>query len=133
MPGWTGVPWAPVSAVLVRRPTWIVEAIPKDPNYLYGRIILRLDAETYHGSWVTKYDQAGTLMMSYQASRGSYYQPDGAYVAAGGIAVRTAESFLFDRATVILFPSRNPKNPADYRVPLKADLFGADRLLRLGK
>jgi hypothetical protein len=134
-PGWTGLPWAPVSAVLVRRPVWIVEAVPKDPNYLYGRLVLRLDAETYRGSWASKYDRAGTLVNSYQISSGAFFTPDGGrtYVSSGGIAVQTAENFQYKRATVTLFPPRNPDNPADWRVPLKPDLFGVDVLARLGR
>jgi len=134
-PSWKGLPWAPVSAVLVRRPMWIVEATPRDPNYLYGRIMLRFDAETYQGSFATKYDRAGTPLMSYQAATGSYYTGDGGrtYIPAGGTTVRTSENFLYKRATVVLFPLRNPENPADYRIPLSADLFNMDALIRLGK
>ena len=134
-PGWTGLPWAPVTAVLVRRPVWIVEATPKDPNYLYGRIVLRFDAETYHGSWASKYDHAGTLLNTYQVSNGAFVTPDGGrtYVSSGGIAVQTAENFQFKRATVTLFPPRNPSNPADWRVPLGPELFEIDVLTRLGR
>jgi hypothetical protein len=132
---WKGLPWAPVSAVLVRRPIWIVEATPRDPNYLYGRIVLRFDAETYQGSFVTKYDRAGTPLMSYQAATGSYYSGDGGrtYIPAGGTTVRTSENFIYKRATVVLFPPRKRENPADYRIPLSADLFNMDALIRLGK
>jgi len=134
-PRWKGVPWAPVSAVLVERPVWIVEAKPRDPNYLYGKIVLRLDAETYHGAWVTKFDRGGVLFASYQVARGAYYPVDGgrSYISAGGIALRIAENLLYDRATVVLFPPRNPRNPADYRVPLPAEQFNVDALARLGK
>jgi hypothetical protein len=134
-PGWPGVPWAPVSAVLVRRPVWVVEAVPKDPNYLYGRIVLRFDAETYLGAWASKYDRAGSLLLSYQVSRGAFYNPGGGtqWVPGGGVVVRTAENLLYDRASVVLFPPRNPNNPADFRVGHPAELFGADALMRLGK
>jgi len=134
-PKWKGLPWAPVSAVLVNRPTWIVEAVPKDPQYLYGRIVMRFDAETYLGSWSTKYDRAGTLMASYEVSQGAYFTRDGGktYIPGGGVAVQLAENFLWDRATVILFPPRNAKNPADYRVSLPSDEFGPDALVRLGR
>ena len=134
-PQWRGLPWAPVSAVLVRRPVWIVEAVPRDPHYLFGRIVLRFDAETYQGSWATKYDRAGTPMMSYQAATGTYYSGDGGatYVSAGGVGSRTSENLLYKRATAVLFPPRNPGNAADYRVPLSADMFTADALVRLGK
>jgi hypothetical protein len=133
-PAWTGLPWAPISAVLVRRPVWIVEAVPKDPRYLFGRVVLRIDAETYHGAWTSKYDRAGTLLISYQASRGGYSrQKDGSYVPGGGIAVRTAENFLYGRATVVIFPPRNPNNPADFHVPLDVNEFSSAALMRLGK
>jgi len=134
-PDWRGLPWAPVSAVLVRRPVWIIEATPRDPNYLFGRIVLRFDAQTYQGSFSTKYDRAGTLMMSYQAAAGAYYSGDGGktYLPAGGIAVRTSENFLYKRATAVLFPPRRRENPADYRIPLSADAFNADALIRFGK
>jgi len=133
-PAWDGLPWAPVSAVLARRPTWIVEAVPKDPRYLYGRIVLRLDAETYHGSWASKYDRADALMGSYQVSAGAYYSPDGrSWVSSGGIAVQIAESLLYKRATVVLFPSQSPDNPADWRVATSAEQFNPDVLARLGR
>ena len=48
-------------------------------------------------------------------------------------AVQTAENFQFKRATVTLFPPRNPSNPADWRVPLGPELFEIDVLTRLGR
>jgi hypothetical protein len=135
-PSWTGVPWAPVSAVLSQRPTWIVEATPKDPNYLFGRIVLRFDAATYHGSWATKYDRAGTPVISYQVSAGAHYPAgNGAapvYISAGGLAVQIAENLVDGRATTVLFPSRNPENPADYRVVLAPEIFSLHALTSMG-
>lgn len=134
-PTWKGLPWAPVSAVLVRRPVWVVEGVPKDPNYLHGRIIFRFDAETSLGTWASKYDRAGTLVGSYQVSQGGYYTLDGGrnYVTASGVGAQIAENLLFKRATVAVFPPRDPENPADYRLPLPADLFDPDVLVRLGR
>jgi hypothetical protein len=133
-PAWDGLPWAPVSAVLGRRPVWVVEAVPKDPRYLYGRIVLRLDAETYHGSWASKYDRADVLTGSYQVSAGAYYAPDGhTWVSSGGIAVQTAENLVYKRATVVLFPSGNRENPADWRVTTSPEHFTPDVLVRLGR
>ncbi|MFN8545212.1 MAG: DUF1329 domain-containing protein [Candidatus Binatia bacterium] len=133
-PAWKGLPWAPVSQTLVRRPVWIVEATPRDPNYLYGRILLRFDAETYRGTWASKYDRAGTLLLSYQASLGTYFNPNGtAWITSGGVAVQTAESFVVKRATVVLFPPRNPGNPADWRVTNPPDVFNPDALVRFGR
>jgi hypothetical protein len=134
-PAWKGLPWAPASAVLVRRPVWIVEAVPKAPDYLFGRILLRFDAETYRGSWASKYDRAGRLLTSYQVSNGPFYTPDGgrSWISAGGVAVQTAENHLYNRATVTLFPPRAQENPADWRVPTRAEAFSIDALTRAGR
>ncbi len=134
-PSWQGIPWAPISAVLVQRPVWIVEAIPKDPNYLYGRIVLRFDGESYLGSWTSKYDRAGAPVASYQVLQGMYYNPDGGqrYVPGGPIGVQIAENLVYKRATAMLFPPHNPENAADYRVPLSRDLFNPEALVRLGR
>lgn len=133
-PAWTGVPWAPVGAALAIRPVWVVEARPRDPNYLYGRVELHLDAETYYGAWVLKYDRANTLIGTYQVIQGPYYQqPDGTWIGVGGIGAQIAENRLYDRATVGRFPPPNPNNPADYRVRFDPDLFTPDALVRFGK
>ncbi|HEX6132203.1 MAG TPA: DUF1329 domain-containing protein [Actinomycetota bacterium] len=133
-PSWDGLPWAPVSSVLVRRPVWVVEARPKDPNYLYGRIVLRFDAETFRGTWASKYDRADVLVGSYQVSSGAYsHAPDGSWIAGGGTTVQTAENYLYDRATVVVFPARSPENPADFRVELDPGGFDADVLVRMGR
>jgi hypothetical protein len=134
-PQWHGVPWAPVSSVLVRRPVWIVEARPKNRRYLYDRIVLRFDAETYLGSWSTKYDRAGNLVTSYQVSSGPYQTPDGGrtWLQSGGIPVQIAESHVYQRATAVLFPPRAAQNPADLRVPLSPGLFDPAVLVQLGR
>jgi hypothetical protein len=134
-PDWSGLPWAPITAVLVRRPMWIIEAIPKDRKYLYGRVILRFDVETYSGSFASKYDRAGKLLLTYQASTGAYYSGDGGktHIPAGGTTVRTGENFYYRRATVVLFPPRRHQNPSDYRIPLSPTLFNVDALYRIGK
>jgi hypothetical protein len=133
-PTWTGVAWAPVSAALGVRPMWVVDARPRDPNYLYGRLELHLDAETYAGAWVLKYDRSNTLIGTYQVSQGAFHQQrDGSWIPTGGIAVQISENRLYDRATVIRFPPRSPANPADYRVPLEPDLFSPDALVRFGR
>lgn len=76
-PGWTGVAWAPSQLKLAKRKCWVVEAIPKDPYYAYGRRVVYLDRVVYWGFWATLYDRAGeywkTLMwfdkMSYTPGR----------------------------------------------------------------
>jgi hypothetical protein len=57
--GWTGAAWAPTNLKLARRKCWILEAIPKDPYYAYGRRVLYEDQTAYWPYWVTLYDRAG--------------------------------------------------------------------------
>lgn len=134
-PAWRGAPWAPVSSVLVRRPVWIVEARPRNPRYLYSRIVLRFDAETYLGSWASKYDRGGNLTASYQVSSGPYQTPDGGrtWIQSGGVPVQIAENLAYDRATAVLFPAGVRSSPADMRVPLSASRFGPETLVQLGR
>jgi hypothetical protein len=121
--------------VLVRRPVWLVEARPRDPHYLYGRIVLRFDAQTYLGSWATKYDRADNVVGSYQVSTGPYQSPDGGrtWIQGGGIPVQIAENLVYKRATAILFPPRAANNPADMRVALSPDHFRPEVLVQLGR
>jgi len=57
--GWTGAPWAPSNLKLAKRRCWIVEAIPKDPYYAYGRRVVYIDTTAYWAYWATLYDRAG--------------------------------------------------------------------------
>jgi len=58
-PGWQGVAWAPTNLKLAKRQCWVVEAVPKDPYYSYGRRVLYVDKTAYWPYWVTLYDRAG--------------------------------------------------------------------------
>jgi hypothetical protein len=134
-PGWQGAAWAPIGAALGRRPVWIVEARPRDPNYLYDRIELRLDAETYMGAWVSKYDRAGQLVVLYAVGRSGYHPvgSDGVYVPAGGVIVQVAENLAFDRATAVLFKRGDPEHPSDFRVETDAGDFDSITLVKHGR
>ncbi len=57
--GWQGAAWAPTNLKLAKRKCWIVEAIPKDPYYSYGRRIVYIDQTAYWAYWATLYDRAG--------------------------------------------------------------------------
>ena len=133
-PGWTGLKWAPTEAVLVKRPFWVVEGVPKDRYYLYGKLLFRFDKETYKGYWSSKYDWKGTLLSSYQVQNGAFHSPDGGehWFTAGRSTYQTAENVKLDRATAVRF-KRSRENPADYKIPLRSEEFDPDWLVRSGK
>jgi hypothetical protein len=57
--GWQGAAWAPANLKLAKRKCWVVEAVPKDPYYSYGRRVLYVDKTAYWAYWATLYDRAG--------------------------------------------------------------------------
>ena len=133
--GWTGVAWAPVNLVLAKRRHWIIEATPRDRYYLYGRIQLYIDQETFDGSWNRKFTWQGSLAATLFNSRTLNLSPDGvAYFTASPAAVLIAENIRLDRATVAGQAPPNINDPHyDFRVPLHPDFFSYQTLLRLGK
>ena len=58
-PNWKGAPWVPTSVVWVKRPVYIVQAIPKDPYYNYGRHLFYVDASTHHNFLKVIWDKSG--------------------------------------------------------------------------
>src|SRR5439155_3501532 len=66
--GWPGVAWAPVAAGVARRRFWILEGVPKDKYYLYGRLELWVDDYTWQGAWNRKFSWQGELLNVYQVT-----------------------------------------------------------------
>ncbi len=132
-PSWQGVAWCPLQEVLVRRPHWIVEAVPKDPYYLFGKIVLRFDKDVFLGSYSSKYDWKGTLIGSYSAIRTNIVKaaPGELWGWAGG-AVALALNWKLDRATTAGIVS-GANVPADSRIPLSANIFSLQRLSGFGR
>ena len=131
-PGWKGAPWCPTAEILIRRPHWVIEAVPKDPYYLYGKIVLRFDKDIYLGSYSSKYDWNGNLLASYAAVRSNVVKvgPGEFWGWAGG-AVATAVNWKQDRATIAGI-AIGQSIPADSRIPLDSKLFSLQRLNALG-
>jgi hypothetical protein len=133
VPDWKGAPWCPVQEILIRRPHWIVEAIPKDRYYLYGRIVFRFDKDIFLGSYSTKYDWKGKLLNSYAAIRTNIVRVgEGEYWGWAGGAVALAVNWKLDRATTAGIVAGEDV-PADSRIPLSADRFSLQLLQASGK
>lgn len=57
--GRSAAPWFVDNATWVKRPVWIIEGIPKDPYYNYGKQIIYVDKELNLGYWKVIYDRTG--------------------------------------------------------------------------
>ncbi len=134
--GWTGVPWAPVENALAKRPMWIVEGTPRDKYYLYGRIELWIDAETWDGSWNIKYSWNGELVHSYQSqariNQKAGNPDDPEWVPVTTMVWACAENLKMDRASLSGLRS-DPQAPSQRRVPMDSMLFDSMTLTRFGK
>jgi len=132
-PQWSGVSWAPISAALAVRPVWIVEGTPKDKYYLYGKVQLWIDAETWDGSWNIKYSWQGDVVHSYQTmARVNQPAADGEMIFASTQVWACAENFKMNRATLGGMRA-TPKSPFVRRKRLNSNLFDPQALSRYGK
>jgi len=134
-PGWKGVPWAPADQALVLRPVWIVELTPKDRYYLYGKIELTIDKETWEGCYNRKWSWQGELLHDYVSNhnlRLPQKNADGSteYFDAGLVIYRSGINFKLDRATNVNFP---PDVFIDRQVKFPANWFDYQSLNRFGK
>ncbi|MFI5394300.1 MAG: outer membrane lipoprotein-sorting protein [Candidatus Binatia bacterium] len=132
---WHGVAWAPVNFVLVERPAWVIEGVPRDPYYLYGKIQLYIDKENYRGAWSRKFDWKGQLVATYQIGAYVNGTPDGTHYFWGhGLYYQVAENLRQGRATFAGAPPTGTHDPAnDFFVPYKPDFFSYQSLVRFGK
>lgn len=136
-PGWKGLAWAPTDPVLIKRKLWVVEGIPRDKYYLYGKIELWADAETWIGAWSRKYGWDGELLSTYQISttrNNPAGPPEGReWVWNGSLAYQCVESLRQNRVSCA--GSGRPFAGATMarRVPLNPAMFESQTLTRAGR
>ena len=133
---WKGSAWAPLNYALARRPCWIIEGAPKDSYYLFGKIQLYVDKETYHGAYNRKFDWKGELLNSYSVSaalNGRLADRDDYYDAGLLVGYQTAENVKLNRATVSTLDIDRDDPPSDRRIQLDPQFFTLQTLGRLGK
>ena len=136
-PQWKGVPWAPRTAALAVRPFYIVEGVPKDRYYLFGKLQLYIDKQSFQGAWNRKFDWKGEVMNTYQVlayNPQKITRPDGStdYVQGSNMAYQTCEAVKSDRATVAGIKSR-PDALFLLRHAFDEKLFDLDKLAQTGK
>jgi hypothetical protein len=130
-PAWRGLPWAPLAPVLVRRRLWIVEGVPRNRAYLFARIELGLDRESFQGVTSRKFDASGALLRSLRflayASQPIEVSGETLRLPAASMAYIAAENPRTGRATVVggSVPGRTVH---ERRLPLDPGLFTLERL-----
>ncbi len=134
IPGWTGVPWALPQGGLARRPMYLVEAVPRDKYYLYGRLVLWIDAETFAGAYHQKFNWNGEHILTYAVlGLPNHRTPDGQEMVP--VTTQTwavAENFKMKRAS-LAGARYDPRSPFDRRVKIDPAVFDAGSLVRFGK
>jgi hypothetical protein len=136
-PKWTGVAWAPASAALAKRRFYVVEGIPKDRYYLFGRLELFIDTIAFQGAWNRKFDWKGELLNTLQVLAYNPHRltrPDGKedFVQGSNMAFQCAENVKMNRATVAGIKSA-PNAGFDGRITFDPAVFSLDSLSRYGK
>ncbi len=131
--GWSGVPWAAPNMGLVRRPVYIVEGIPNDKYYLYGKIVLWIDAQTWSGAWHQKFSWGGEHVMTYQVAQlPNATTPTGdETVPVTSQAWDIAENFKMRRASAA--GVYRDKMQLYRRVEHDPSIFESGALMRFGK
>jgi hypothetical protein len=136
-PEWKGVGWAPRTAVLATRRFWVIEGVPKDRYYLFGRLQLYIDKVAYQGAWNRKFSWKDELVITYQVMAYNPHavaRPDGGtdYVQGSSMAFQTAEAIKLNRATAAGIKT-TPHSVFHLRVKFDESRFDLDKLAQSGK
>ena len=131
---WKGVTWAPAIAGVAKRKFWVIEGVPKDKYYLYGKIELWIDQVSWAGAWNRKFSWQGDLLNVYQVlgfATADFTPTERFWGSTMGFQL--SENIKADRATVSGMdgPGKEPAN--DRRVPLDPSFFDYATLSRFGK
>jgi hypothetical protein len=137
-PDWKGVAWAPTAAAsLSKRKFWVIEGVPKDKYYLFGKIELYIDKLSYQGAWSRKFGWKGDLLAVHQVMGWNpiaFTRPDGKvdFNQGSNQAYQTVENVKMNRATVAGIKS-SPKAGFYGRIKFDPAVFDVDALARSGK
>jgi len=135
---WRGIAWAPTGAAsLSKRKFWIIEGVPRDKYYLYGRLELYIDAVTYQGAWVRKFGWKNELLAVHQVLAWNpipFTRPSGKvdYNEGSNQAYQCIENIKLNRATVAGIKS-SPNAPFYSHIKFDPAIFSLSALTRSGK
>jgi hypothetical protein len=134
---WKGISWAPIAAGLAKRQFYVIEGIPKDKYYLYGKIELFLDKVGFQGAWNRKFSWKGELLNTTQVMAWNPHtltRPNGEkdWVQGSNQAFQCSENVKINRATIAGIKSA-PNSGFDGRVTFDPNHFALESLTRYGK
>lgn len=135
---WRGVAWAPTgAAALSKRKFWIIEGVPHDKYYLYGKLQLYIDTISYQGAWVRKFGWKDDLLATHQVMAWNaipFTRPNGKvdYTQGSNQAYQCIENLKMNRATVAGIKS-SPTAHFYTRIKFNPAIFHQDALGRMGK
>jgi hypothetical protein len=131
---WKGVPWAPVAAAVAKRKFWVLEGVPKDKYYLYGKVELWIDDQTWQGAWNRKFSWQGELLNVYEVVGFATHQfNDKERWWGSTFGMQLSENIKADRATASGMNGPGDDPPNDRRIPLEPAFFDYQSLNRFGK
>ncbi|MFI5398276.1 MAG: outer membrane lipoprotein-sorting protein [Candidatus Binatia bacterium] len=136
-PAWKGAAWAPIGAALAKRRHWVVEAVPKEKFYLFGKLEFYVDKLTYQGAWQRKFGWQGELLADSQVAAfllTPSQRPDGAvdYNIGSNMSFFCVENTKRNQSTLSgIKPS--PRSEFHARVVFDPNLFEVSSLPRFGK
>jgi hypothetical protein len=131
---WKGVPWAPVAAGVAKRGFWVIEGVPKDKYYLYGKIQLWIDDYTWAGAWNRKFSWRDELLNVLQVlgyATADFNESERWWAAT--MAFQLAENIKADRATAAGMNGPGNDPPFDRRIRIDPGFFDYQTLSRFGK
>ncbi len=137
-PNWKGIAWAPTAAAsLSKRRFWVIEGVPHDKYYLYGKLQLWIDKITYQGAWSRKFGWKDELLAIHQVMGWNplpFTRPNGKvdYNQGSNQAYQTIENIKLNRATVAGIKS-SPTSGFYGRIKFNPAIFDVDALARSGK
>lgn len=135
---WKGISWAPTgAAALCKRRFWVIDGVPRDTYYLYGKIQLFIDKVSFQGAWNRKFGWKNELLAVHQVMGWNplpFTRPNGRvdYNQGGNQAYQTIENMKLNRATVAGIKS-NPKAGFYTRIKFDPAVFDVDALSHMGK
>lgn len=136
-PAWKGVAWAPVAGALAKRRFYVIEGVPKDKYYLFGKLEFYIDKQSYQGAWNRKFAWSGELLttmqvLSFIPQPSKHADGHVDYNQGSNMAFQCAESLKRNQATVAGIKS-SAKGGFDLRVPFEPAFFDMNSLARFGK